>query len=184
MLKGEGIPVNIFGVILAIGSVVGTVMYFLNEQRVNIPIEPYHDYEQILDAALRYREENEEFAKDIDKLMPYISKKEIKKSGRYALSLDGKFLTIFNLEDEEAEKLINEIGGESYINGKFTYLTLLRKNDLSKIKPIAHFTIKPDSKINTTTVLKYDTNNCISEDNEIVETRLKNKQTVFNEAGT
>ena len=163
---------NIFGVILAIGSVVGTVIYYMSESKERIEIDPYHDYEKILDAAMAYKEDKEEYAKDFSKLSPYISKKEIVASKRYGLSLDGKFLTISNLNEEEATNLINEIGGESYINGKFTYLTLMRKNELSKIKPIAHFNIKPDSKINTTSVLQYDTSGCIAEDNEIVEKKV------------
>ena len=92
--KGEGIVVNIFGVMLAIGSVVGTVLYFLNEQKDSIPIDPYHDYEEILDAALAYKEQHDEYAKEFSKLSPYIEKMEIKASGRYGLSLDGKFLNI------------------------------------------------------------------------------------------
>ncbi|GAU79449.1 hypothetical protein [Fusibacter sp. 3D3] len=174
---------NIFGVILAIGSVIGTLIYYVNQSKEHIEIDPYHDYEAILDAALAYKEEREEYAKDFSKLIPYLSKKEIVSSGRYALSLDGKFLTIAHLETEDAAKLINEIGGESYINGKFTYLTLMRRNDLSKIKPIAHFNIKPDSKINTTSVLQYDTSGCVAEDNEIVEKRWENKQMTFKEPG-
>ncbi len=175
---------NIFGVILAIGSVLGTVIYYMSESKEHIEIDPYHDYEKILDAAMAYKEDKEEYAKDFSKLSPYITKKEIVASKRYGLSLDGKFLTISNLSEEEATNLINEIGGESYINGKFTYLTLMRKNELSKIKPIAHFNIRPDSKINTTSVLHYDTSGCIAEDNEIIEKKWENKISTFKEPGT
>lgn len=104
-------------------------------------------------------------------------------SKQYELSLDGKFLTISGLEEEEATKLINEIGGDSYLNGLVAYVTLRRKNDLSKIKPIAHFTIRPDNKVSTMTVVHYDTAGCIAEDNEIVEKKWENRQTTFREPG-
>ncbi|MDK2866474.1 MAG: hypothetical protein PWP38_789 [Clostridiales bacterium] len=176
---------NIFGILITIGSIAGTVVYFLNEQKSQTePIDAYGDYEKFLEAATQYREEKEEYAKDIKKLEPYLVQYESLPLRRYALSLDGKFLIINNMPEEEAQRLINEIGGDSYINGAFVYLTLQRKNDISKIRPIAHFNIRPDTKINTMTVLYYDTAGCIAEDNEIVEKKWENRQITFRSPGT
>lgn len=173
---------NIYGIALLLSSVLAAAYYILTNKET-VPIDPYNEYEEVADAAIEYKEKYGEYAKELIKLAPYIENKNILLSRRYSLSLDGKFLTVSNLPENEASQLINEIGGESYINGRFTYLTLRRKNDLSKIKPIAHFSIKPDNKITTTTVIQYDTSGCIAENNEILEKKWENKQVTFKEPG-
>lgn len=175
---------NLFGILVTIGSIVGTIAYLLNDKQIALePIDAYGDYELFLEAATAYKEEHGEFAKDLMKLKPYIEAFDSLPLKRYGLSLDGKFLVIKKLPEEEGTKLINEIGGDSYINSHLVYLTLLRRNELSKVKPIAHFAIKPDSKINTMTVLHYDTSGCIAEDGEILEKKWENKQSCFRNPG-
>jgi len=175
---------NLFGILITISSIVGTIAYFINDQKKAAePIDAYGDYERFLEAASLYKEEHDEFAKDLIKLKPYIENFDKLPIKRYDLSLDGKFLVVKQLSEEEGTRLINEIGGESYINSHLVYLTLLRRNDLSKVKPIAHFNIKPDSKINTMSVIQYDTSGCIAEEGVIVEKKWENKQTTFKNPG-
>lgn len=176
---------NLFGVIITLGTVLTAVLYFKNEQKIYTePIDVYGDYDKFLEASLQYKEKHDEYAKSVEKLVPFLENSDKIHLKRYALSLDGKFLIVNHIPMEEAQQLINEIGGDSYINGRLVYLTLMRLNDLSKIKPIAHFNIKPDRKINTMTVLQYDTTGCIAEDNEILEKKWENKQVTFHNPGT
>ena len=176
---------NFFGIVITIGTILGAIVYFKNEQKMlQQPIDVYGDYEYFLEACMQYKEAHDEYAKSILKLEPYFPKEVQIPLKRYSLSLDGKFLIVNHLPMEEAQKIINEIGGDSYINGHLVYLTLQRLNDLSKIKPIAHFTIRPDQKINTMTVLHYDLSGCIAEDNEIVEKKWENRQITFQNPGT
>ena len=141
---------NLIGVVVTIGTLIGAAVLFLRDKQER-PIDVYKDYEIYLDAMTDYKEMHGEYAKDIGKLMPFIKVPFEINTKRYALSLDGKFLTVSNLGLEESQRIINEIGGDSYINGIYTYLTLRRFNDLSKVKPIAHFTMKPEGKYTTTT---------------------------------
>ena len=173
---------NFLGIVITIGTVVGAVALFMKEKEEK-PIDVYSDYQHFLEAASVYKEQNSEYAKDIRKLLPYIETASALNLKRYQLSLDGKFLTVESLSEAEAQKLINEIGGDSYINGKYTYLTLMRFNDLSKVKPVAHFTLKPEGKFNTTTFITYDIGGCVAEDNEILEKKWENKQETFKEPG-
>lgn len=173
---------NFLGIFIAIGSIVGAVAYYYKDKE-GLPIEPYKDYEVFLEAMLAYKEEHGEYAKDLKKLQPFMPEAHPVNYKRYGLSLDGKFLTILHLPEEEALKIINEIGGDSYVNGVYTYLTLRRINDLSHIKPIAHFSMKPDNKFTTTTFITYDTSSCVAEDNEILERKWENKFATFKEPG-
>lgn len=173
---------NILGIVLTITSIIGAAVYFVKE-RDEIPIDVYRDYELFLNAMTEYREHHPDYAKDIRRLTPYIDVPFKINLKRYALSLDGKFLTVSDLPEEEAQALINEIGGDSYINGIYTYLTLRRVNDLSRIKPVAHFSMKPDNKFTTTSYITYDTSTCIAEDGEILEKKWENKQATFKEPG-
>lgn len=173
---------NFLGFVVTIGSLIGAVALFMKEKH-DKPIDVYKDYEAILIAAGEYKEGNGEYAKDIQKLLPFVPNSSEINIKRYGLSLDGKFLTVRHLEESEANRIINEIGGDSYINGIYTYLTLLRRNDLSKVKPIAHFTMKPESKFTTTTFITYDTNGCVAEDNEVLEKKWENKFATFKEPG-
>lgn len=173
---------NFLGIVVTIGSLIGAVAYFLKEKD-EIPVDVYKDYEIFLNAMAEYKNENSDFAKDIRKLLPLIQNPEKLNLKRYGLSLDGKFLTVSHLTDDEAQKIINEIGGDSYINGVYTYLTLRRMNDLSKIKPIAHFSMKPDNKFTTTTFITYDTSACVTEDSEVMERKWENKFATFKEPG-
>lgn len=173
---------NFLGIFIAIGSIVGAVAYYLKDKEGQ-PIEPYKDYEVFLEAMQAYKEAHDEYAKDIKKLQPFLPETHPINFKRYGLSLDGKFLTISHLQEEEALSLINEIGGDSYVNGVYTYLTLRRINDLSQIKPIAHFSMKPDNKFTTTTFITYDTSSCVAENNEILERKWENKFATFKEPG-
>ena len=173
---------NFLGVVVTIGSLIGAVAYFLKDKE-EIPIDVYKDYEVFLNAMTDYKNEHSDYAKDIRKLLPFIENPDHLNLKRYGLSLDGKFLTVSHLDEAEAQQIINEIGGDSYINGVYTYLTLRRMNDLSKIKPIAHFSMKPDNKFSTTTYITYDTNNCVAEDGEIMERKWENKFATFKDPG-
>ncbi|GAB6107953.1 RCC1 domain-containing protein [Fusibacter bizertensis] len=173
---------NFLGIVVTIGSLIGAVAYFLKDKE-EIPIDAYKDYEVFLNAMTEYKNNHSDYAKDIRKLLPFMSNPEKMNLKRYGLSLDGKFLTVSHLPEEEAQKLINEIGGDSYINGVYTYLTLRRMNDLSEIKPIAHFSMKPDNKFSTTTFITYETSGCIAENGEILERKWENKFATFKEPG-
>ncbi len=174
---------NLLGVVFTIGTLIGAVALFLRDKEEK-PIDVYKDYEIYLDAMTDYKETNGDYAKDIGKLMPFIKVPFEINPKRYGLSLDGKFLTVSNLSLEDAQSIINEIGGDSYINGIYTYLTLRRFNELSKIKPIAHFSMKPEGKYTTTSYITYDFSACIAEDNEILEKKWENKFATFKEPGT
>ena len=173
---------NFLGFVVTIGSLIGAVAILMKEKQ-DKPIDVYKDYEAILNAAGEYKDEHGEYAKDIKKLLPFVVHASTLSTKRYALSLDGKFLTVSHLPEGEANRIINEIGGDSYINGSYTYLTLQRRNDLSKVKPIAHFSMKPENKISTTSFITYDTNGCVTEDNEILEKKWENKYATFKEPG-
>lgn len=170
------------GIALAIGSLLGATVLIMRDKE-NTPIDVYSDYKKILIAVDAYKDAHGEYAKDIAKLKPFCDKPEQLNLKRYALSLDGKFLTVRDLSEVEAQKIINEVGGGSYINGVFTYLTLQRRNELSAVKPVAHFTIKPESKITTTTFITYDTSECVAEDNEVMERKWENKFATFKDPG-
>ena len=174
---------NLLGILVTIGSLIGAYALYVKEKDDKQPIDVYGDYPLFLEAATAYKEVHGEFSKDITKLVPHMEPKRSSVSKRYGLSLDGKFLTISNLSESEAQSLINEIGGDSYINGMYTYLTLLRLNDISKIKPIAHFSMKPEGKYTTTTHIVYDASSCIAEDNEVLEKKWENKLDTFKEPG-
>lgn len=173
---------SFLGLIVTIGTLVGAGLILLKDKNAK-PLDVYKDYEAVLNAASEYKEENGEYAKDIRKLHKYFPRGAELDYKRYGLSLDGKFLTISHLEADEANRIINEIGGDSYINGIYTYLTLLRRNELSKVKPIAHFSMKPESKFTTTTFITYDTEGCVAEDGEVLEKKWENKFATFKEPG-
>ena len=173
---------TLLGIVVTIGTLIGAVTLYLKDKE-DKPIDVYKDYEVYLDAMTEYKETNGDYAKDITKLMPFIKVPFEINTKRYALSLDGKFLTVSNLSLEASQNIINEVGGESYINGTYTYLTLRRFNDLSKVKPIAHFSMKPESKHTTTTFITYDISGCVAEDNEILEKKWENKFATFKDPG-
>ena len=173
---------EIFGILVVLGSLAGAFAFFTKD-REKRTIDVYQEYPIYLNAAQAYRESNGDFAKEIKQLKPFMPKFDAVQSVRYGLSLDGKFLTVLDLEEDVAEKLINDVGGESYINGRYTYLTLRRHTDLSEVKPVAHFTIKPEGNISTTTLLTYDTAGCAAEDNEILEMKWENKRSSFRTPG-
>lgn len=173
---------ELFGILFAVSSLVGAVA-FLVKGKDEKEIDVYSDYQLIMEAAAVYRENHGDYAKDIKKLMPLIEHAEQMNFKRYSLSLDGKFLVVSQLGAEESQGLINEIGGNSYINGNYTYLTLLRLNDVSKIKPVAFFTMHPSSGFTTTTPISYDHKDCVVEDGEIAEVKWENRQVLFKEPG-
>ncbi len=173
---------NLLGIVVAIGTLIGAVALYLKDKEEK-PIDVYKDYEIYLDAMTEYKEAHGDYAKDINKLMPFIKVPFEINTKRYALSLDGKFLTVSNMSLEESQSIINEIGGDSYINGIYTYLTLRRFNELSKVKPIAHFSMKPEGKYTTTSYITYDFSGCVAEDNEILEKKWENKFATFKEPG-
>ncbi|MBE0450466.1 MAG: hypothetical protein IBX70_06440 [Clostridia bacterium] len=170
------------GIFITIGSIFGAIA-LLSKGKEAKSIHVYSDYKMLLNAVIAYKEANKEYAKAIGKLEPYIENFNSYDFSKYDLSMDGKFLTVFNLMPEEAEELINEIGGDSYINGKFTYLTLRRIHDLSEVKPIAHFSMKPEDNLTTTTHITYDLNGCVTENGEIIEKKWENKMSVFHDPG-
>ncbi len=173
---------NLLGIVITLASIAGALL-LMKKETTEAAVDVYADYPLFLDSAMSYKEEHNEFAKDILMLGKRIPKYVNGVPKCYGLSLDGKFLTVNGLDESLAQKLINDIGGTSYINGKVTYLTLLRINDVSDIVPIAHFSVLPEGKITTTTPLSYDTSACIAENNEIIEKKWENKANVFHEPG-
>lgn len=173
---------NFLGMILTVGSLIGAVVYFMKDKDSK-PINVYKDYELFLEAMSQYKEEHGDYAKDIKRLTSYLPADYETDLKRYGLSLDGKFLTVSHLSEQEGQKIINDIGGGSYINGVYTYLTLRRVNELSKVIPIAHFSMKPEGKYTTTTFITYDTSGCVAEDNEVMEKKWENKFATFKESG-
>lgn len=143
----------------------------------------YDIYKSLLDAATLYREKNGHYTKDINELLDLSNEFKGTKLKNFELSLDGKFLIVKNLPKLESERLINEIGGASYINGELTYLTFVRKNDPSEVIPVAHFTIKPETNITTTTAISYEATGCVAEGGEIVEKKWDNRRVLFSEPG-
>lgn len=175
---------NIIGIVITASSIIATAAYFYNDNKQkNQKIYPYDDYPIIMEAANDYKIEKGEYCKVFKELAPYMEDFDKMPQKRYDLSLDGKFLTISGLSPEEGKKIINEIGGASHINGEIVYLTLMRKNDLSEVQPIAHFKMIPDRDITTTSAIKYDTSDCVAEDGEILEKKWENKQITFKEPG-
>ncbi len=172
------------GIVIGIIALAILASFSLFRKREKPQEDVYETYRTFLEVATAYREANGHYAKEMAELValePSIKAVALK---RYGLSLDGKFLIVKHLDEEEATKLINEIGGDSYINGQMAYLTLVRKNDPSTVVPVAHFSIRPEGKLTTTTSIDYDTSGCVAEDGEIVEKKWENKKPVFSEAGT
>ena len=173
---------ELFGIIVAVSSLFGAVAYLVKGKEEK-PIDVYKDYQLFLEAAAIYREKNGDYAKDLKKMIPFIEHAEQLNFKRYSLSLDGKFLVVNQLKETESKAIINEIGGESYINGSYAYLTLMRFNDVSKVKPVARFSMHPNSDYSTTTLITYSLEGCIAEDDEIAEVKWENKQAIFREPG-
>lgn len=171
----------IIGIVL-LTIVMGVLIVATRKKPVD-KVDVYEVYKHFLDLAMAYREKNGHYAKDFEmlKALDLEYKGALKE---FALSLDGKFLVVSGLQKDEAEKLINEIGGASYINGGLTYLTFERKNDLSHVIPVAHFSLKPEGKLTTTTPISYDSSGCTAENGEILEKKWENKRAVFSEPGT
>lgn len=172
----------IFLGIVAVLLLIGIV--FFTRKNTNSDINIYELYTDLLEAATSYREKTGHYAKSLKPLLEIDGKYDERKLSNFELSLDGKFLVVKALPKEESERLINEIGGSSYINGESTYLTFVRKNDLSAVIPVAHFTIKPDGKITTTTPITYETSGCVAEGGEILEKKWENRKAVFTESGS
>jgi len=175
---------GILGIVILVSSIAAASFYLVTGTKKEAEsIDVYGDYKHFLEAAYAYKNEYDEYAKDIHKFKEYIKEFESMPIKRYGLSLDGKFLTISKLSKDEATCIINEVGGESHINNEVVYLTLVRKNELSEVRPVAHFSIRPDNKITTTTLLQYDLSRCITENNEILEKKWENGKTTFKEPG-
>jgi hypothetical protein len=174
--------VNFLAILLAIGSVAGAIA-FLGKDKTENSRDVYEDYKVILEAMTAYKDAHKQYAKSLDLLEAYVKDQMITQYAYYQLSLDGKYLIVDGLTPDEAKQIVNLAGGTSYINGKLAYLTLRRFNDVSQVVPIAHFAIKPDENITTTTPLTYDISGCVTENNEIIEKKWENKNPVFLDPG-
>lgn len=175
---------ELLALILLTGSALGAALFFKKQHNHKEEVvDDYEAYKLFLEAAAQYREKHGQYAKHLEGLV--IEKPELEgfPLRRYALSLDGKFLIVKFLDQKTSEHLINQIGGDSYLNGQLTYLTLLRKKEPSDILPIAHFSLKPDGVLTTTTPITYDTSQCVAVDGEILEQKWENKRIVFPEPG-
>lgn len=159
--------------------------FFFKSSKAEEKPDFYSDYILLLNTAVNFREKEKKFAKEVSQLIAFDPDhlSDINPS-YYDLSLDGKHLIVKNCTEEEAEQLINEIGGNSYLNGNLVYLTLKRVNDPSEVPPEASFSIVPEKNITTITPLKYDSSRSKAFTGaSIVEHKWRGKKPVFKEPG-
>lgn len=165
----------------------GFVFYFINisnEPKVKKSNQKDYiikDYRIIKTAIMEYKKINGVLPDNIKNLDENYRK--MISQNNYSLSFDKKHLIVYNIEKERAERIIEDLGNNSYYEGGFLYLGFI-KSSKDEIKPQAVITMVPDTKLTTTTHIDWNYNDSKSEKNEIKDVEWDNKHTFYEVSGT
>lgn len=120
------------------------------------------DIDQIVDeyglikaGYKNFKEKENRIIDDIEELKPYIEGGEKLHYKRYAISEDEKYLVVKGLSPAEAKKAVDAIGGTSFMESKYAFLSFFSVKKISKVQPVAKMKVFPEKDIYTTTNMEY-----------------------------
>lgn len=176
----------ITGTVLAASVVIGATMMSKKKGggsgKVNID-KIIEEYGIIKDGYKALKEAENRIVDDLQDLKPYLEKGSNINWKMYTISEDEKFLVVKGMDPVNGKKIVDTIGGTSFLEGKFAFLSFFSMKKLSKTQPIAKVRVFPEKDVLTTSNLEYSAADSIVDDGEVVEMRWENNQPRFSKPG-
>lgn len=153
----------------------------VEEEKTETQLDPIiRDYRIIKSAIMEYKKEEGALPSSIKEIGDYY-KTSLNRSG-YSLSVDRKHLIVYSVEEDRAEKIIEDLGTDSYYEGGILYLGFI-KLKRSEVEPQAVITMMPDTNLTTTTQIGWGYKESITEDGNIKDVVWENKKIFYEEPG-
>ncbi len=141
------------------------------------------EYGIIKEGYKALKEKENRIVDDVYDLKPYIDKGVVVNWKMYAISEDEKYLVVKGLDLQNAKKIVDTIGGTSFLEGKFAFLSFFSMKKISKTQPVAKIRVFPEKDVLTTSNMEYSASDSIVDDGEIVEMKWENNLPRFSKAG-
>jgi alpha-tubulin suppressor-like RCC1 family protein len=166
-------------------SVVGVVLGLKASKKQNsaVSVEKIiEDYSAIKDGYRLLKDKENRIIDDLEDIKPYCEGESINWK-MYTISEDEEFLVVKGLSPADGKKAVDTIGGTSFIEKGYTFLSFLSAKKLSKVQPIAKIKVYPDKDIYTTTNMEYSAADSVVEDGEIKTERWEKNLPRFSKPG-
>lgn len=142
-----------------------------------------HHYEIIKNAYKSFKETETRMLDDIGDLKPYAEKHASIPWKNYAVSDDEKYLVVKGLTPKECKLIVDAIGGSSFMEKNYAFLSFFSAKKISKVQPVAKIKVFPDKDILTTTNIEYSPKNSVVEDEIIKDSKWENNLPRFSKPG-
>jgi len=177
----------IAGIGLAVAVVVGVVIAaLLNQKKSTSGIDINKMVEQyglIKKAYKKFKENESRMLDDLEDIKPYIESGRTIPWKTYAISEDEKFLVVKGLGPSDCKKIVDAIGGTSFMEGKFAFLSFFSVKKLSSVQPVARIKVFPEKDVLTTTNVEYSAAESVVEDGEIKDVKWEKALPRFSKPG-
>ncbi|MBN2897410.1 MAG: hypothetical protein JXO44_01450, partial [Clostridia bacterium] len=140
-------------------------------------------YGLIKEAYKQFKEKENRILDDIDDLKPHVAGNVSIPWKHYAISEDEKYLVVKGLSHPECRSVVDAIGGTSFMERKYAFLSFFSAKKISKIQPVAKIKVFPEKGILTTSNVEYSSAESTLEDGDIKEEKWENALPRFSKPG-
>jgi alpha-tubulin suppressor-like RCC1 family protein len=140
-------------------------------------------YDIIKEAYKKFKETETRMLDDIEDLKAYTDKGESITWKSYSISGDEKYLVVKGLSPQECKKIVDAIGGTSFMERNFAFLSFFSAKKISKVQPVAKIKVFPEKDILTTSNIEYSAKTSVVEDDEIKASKWENNLPRFAKPG-
>jgi len=177
----------ITGTVLTASVIIGTALFAKSksgkkETQVDIN-KIIEEYGSIKSGYRKFKEIEKRIIDDINDIKPFMEPGESVDWKRYTISDDEKYLVIKGLDPKTRKTVVDAIGGTSFQEGKFGFLSFFSAKKISKNQPVAKMKVFPDKDIYTTTNMEYSSSESVVDDSEIKEEKWENALPRFSKPG-
>jgi len=145
--------------------------------------EIVNDFRVLRTAFMQFKKEQLGLCEDLKSLLPYITENREIDWQRYAITIDQKYMIVKDAKSMPAEQIIKRLGSSSFVKNNKIYLSFSSVSTISKVEPVAKFSVIPPEGYTTTTRIEFDYSASVTEDNEISEVKWENMHARYAEPG-
>lgn len=176
----------ITGTVLAASVIIGATMMSKIKSGSSGKVDAgkiIEEYGIIKEGYKALKEAENRIVDDLQDLSPYIEKGSTINWKMYTISEDEKYLVVKGIDPLNGKQIVDTIGGTSFLEGKYAFLSFFSMKKLSKTQPIAMLRVFPEKDVLTTSNMEYSAADSIVDDGEIKEMRWENNQPIFSKSG-
>ncbi len=177
----------ITGTVLTASVIIGTALFAKSKSGkkeaqvdVNKIIE---EYGNIKSAYRKFKEIENRIIDDLHDIKPFMEPGNSVDWKRYTISEDEKYLVVKGLDFKTCKTVVDAIGGTSFQEGKYGFLSFFSAKKISKNQPVAKIKVFPDRDIYTTTNMEYNSSESVVDDSEIKNEKWEQALPRFSKPG-